>query len=191
MARMFGTDGVRGKANVELTPELAYKLGRAAAIYFTKKDGEACTIYIGRDTRLSGPMYEAALSAGICSAGGNVVLTGIMPTPAVAYLARKHKADAGIECLVGSLRAITVRIQRQPPLTDQQHHSPNKPERIQYQQCLEELLPVHLFIGINPHCLKYQSLYRFHKVRPCLLSFINLCNILSQWIRNHHQQENL
>lgn len=56
MARMFGTDGVRGKANVELTPELAYNLGRAAAIYFTKKDGEACTIYIGRDTRLSGPM---------------------------------------------------------------------------------------------------------------------------------------
>ena len=49
MARMFGTDGVRGKANVELTPELAYNLGRAAAIYFTKKDGEACTIYIGRD----------------------------------------------------------------------------------------------------------------------------------------------
>ena len=96
MARMFGTDGVRGKANVELTPELAYKLGRAAAIYFTKKEGEACTIYIGRDTRLSGPMYDAALSAGICSAGGNVVLTGIMPTPAVAYLARKHKADAGI-----------------------------------------------------------------------------------------------
>lgn len=96
MARMFGTDGVRGKANVELTPELAYNLGRAAAIYFTKKDGEACTIYIGRDTRLSGPMYEAALSAGICSAGGNVVLTGVMPTPAVAYLARKHKADAGI-----------------------------------------------------------------------------------------------
>ena len=85
MARMFGTDGVRGKANVELTPELAYNLGRAAAIYFTKKDGEACTIYIGRDTRLSGPMYEAALSAGICSAGGNVVLTGVMPTPAVAY----------------------------------------------------------------------------------------------------------
>ena len=113
-------------------------------------------------------------------------LTGIMLQVAVY-----HKADAGIECLVGSLRAITVRIQRQPPLTDQQHHSPNKPERIQYQQCLEELLPVHFFIGINPHCLKYQSLYRFHKVRPCLLSFINLCNILSQWIRNHHQQENL
>lgn len=96
MARMFGTDGVRGKANIELTPELAYKLGRAAAIYFKKEDGESCTIYIGRDTRLSGPMYEAALAAGICSAGGHVVLTGVMPTPAVAYLTRKHKADAGI-----------------------------------------------------------------------------------------------
>ena len=96
MARMFGTDGVRGNANVELTPELAYKLGRAAATYFSKKDGEACTIFIGRDTRLSGPMYESALSAGICSAGGHVVLTGVMPTPAVAYLTRKHEADAGI-----------------------------------------------------------------------------------------------
>ena len=96
MARMFGTDGVRGKANMELTPELAYKLGRAAAVYFAKKEGESCTIYIGRDTRISGPMYEAALSAGICSAGGNVVLVGVMPTPAVAYLTRTHNADAGI-----------------------------------------------------------------------------------------------
>lgn len=98
MARMFGTDGVRGKANVELTPELAYKLGRAAAVFFAKDraEGESCTIFIGRDTRLSGSMYEAALSAGICSAGGNVVLVGVLPTPAVAYLARTHKADAGI-----------------------------------------------------------------------------------------------
>ncbi|HJF84215.1 phosphoglucosamine mutase [Megamonas hypermegale] len=96
MARMFGTDGVRGKANAELTPELAYKLGRAAAIYFTKKNGESATIFIGRDTRLSGPMYEAALTAGICSAGGHAVILGELPTPAVAFLARKHEADAGI-----------------------------------------------------------------------------------------------
>ena len=96
MARMFGTDGVRGKANTELTPELAYKLGRAAAIYFAKENGDSATIFIGRDTRLSGPMYEAALTAGICSAGGHAVLVGVMPTPAVAFLARKHKADAGI-----------------------------------------------------------------------------------------------
>ena len=96
MGRMFGTDGVRGKANKDLTPELAYKLGRAAALYFGDKEAGACTIYIGRDTRISGPMYEAALSAGICSAGGNVVLLGVIPTPAVAYLTRKHRADAGI-----------------------------------------------------------------------------------------------
>ncbi len=99
MSRMFGTDGVRGKANLELTPELAYKLGRAAAIYFAKKadkSEEPCKIYIGRDTRLSGGMYEAALSAGICSAGGQAVLLGVLPTPAVAYLARTHKAEAGI-----------------------------------------------------------------------------------------------
>lgn len=97
MSRMFGTDGVRGKANAELTPELAYRLGRAAAVFFAKgKENSSCTIYIGRDTRLSGSMYEAALSAGICSAGGHVVLLGVLPTPAVAYLARTHKADAGI-----------------------------------------------------------------------------------------------
>lgn len=96
MGRMFGTDGVRGKANRELTPELAYKLGRAAALYFGDKEAGASTIYIGQDTRMSGPMYEAALSAGICSAGGNVVLLGVVPTPAVAYLTRKHRADAGI-----------------------------------------------------------------------------------------------
>jgi hypothetical protein len=80
-------------------------------------------------------------------------LTGIMLQVTVY-----HKTDAGIECLVGSLRTITIRIQRQPSLTDQQHHSPDKPESIQYQQRLEELLPVHFFIGINARYLKYQSL---------------------------------
>ena len=67
---MFGTDGVRGVANVELTPELAFKLGYAAAKYFSR-EGHAPKIIIGRDTRRSGQMLEAALAAGICSAGGN------------------------------------------------------------------------------------------------------------------------
>ena len=84
MARLFGTDGVRGIANVELTPELAFKLGRAAASYFGRETRNP-KIIIGRDTRLSGTMLEAALAAGICSAGGNAHLLGVIPTPAVPF----------------------------------------------------------------------------------------------------------
>ena len=96
MARLFGTDGVRGEANVTLLPEMAYRLGRAATIYFGKESDEQPLIIIGRDTRISGEMFESALTAGICSAGGRAMLAGIIPTPAIAYLARKHKAKAGI-----------------------------------------------------------------------------------------------
>lgn len=96
MSRMFGTDGVRGEANVDLLPELAYRLGRAATLYFGKGADEQPLIIIGRDTRLSGELFEAALSAGICSAGGRAMLAGVIPTPAVAYLARKYRAKAGI-----------------------------------------------------------------------------------------------
>jgi phosphoglucosamine mutase len=95
MTRLFGTDGVRGEANKGLTAELAYKLGRAAAIYFGKK-ADTFRILIGRDTRISGAMFESALAAGICSAGGDVIITGIIPTPAVAYLSKKYQAKAGI-----------------------------------------------------------------------------------------------
>ena len=98
MARLFGTDGVRGDANIELKPELAYRLGRAAALYFGEH-GEAQTvpsIVIGRDTRISGTMFESALAAGICSAGGTAVMAGIIPTPGIAYLAKKIGAVAGI-----------------------------------------------------------------------------------------------
>lgn len=98
MARLFGTDGVRGEANLELTPELAYRLGRAAALYFGEGESleEAPSFLIGRDTRISGPMFEAALAAGICSAGGLAILAGVIPTPAVAYLTKKQKCKAGI-----------------------------------------------------------------------------------------------
>ena len=95
MARLFGTDGVRGVANVELTPELAFKLGRAAATYFGRETTTP-KIIIGRDTRLSGTMLEAALAAGICSAGGNAHLLGVMPTPAVSFLTPEVKANAGV-----------------------------------------------------------------------------------------------
>ena len=95
MARLFGTDGVRGVANSQLTPELAYKLGRAAALYFGR-EAKNPKIIIGRDTRLSGTMLESALAAGICSAGGNAHLLGVIPTPAVSYLTEQMHASAGI-----------------------------------------------------------------------------------------------
>ncbi len=96
MARMFGTDGVRGEANLELTPELAYRLGRAAALYFGKGGAQRPKILIGRDTRISGAMFISALAAGICSAGGHAVIAGVIPTPAIAYLTKKHQMAAGI-----------------------------------------------------------------------------------------------
>ena len=96
MARLFGTDGVRGEANVTLLPEMAYRLGRAATLYFGRESDEQPLILIGRDTRISGEMFASALTAGICSAGGRAMLAGVIPTPAIAYLARRHKAKAGI-----------------------------------------------------------------------------------------------
>lgn len=95
MGRMFGTDGVRGVANTELTAELAYKLGRAGA-YILTKDAHKPKIVVGMDTRISGDMLESAIVAGICSAGAEAVCIGIMPTPAVAFLTRAYKADAGV-----------------------------------------------------------------------------------------------
>ena len=94
MARLFGTDGVRGVVNEFLTPELAYHLGRAAATHFGKEK-EHPTFLIGRDTRISGSMLECALASGICSVGGNVVMAGVIPTPAVAYLVKQQGFDAG------------------------------------------------------------------------------------------------
>lgn len=96
MGRLFGTDGVRGEANSELTPELAYRMGRAATIFFGRHLNVKTQILIGRDTRISGEMLESALVAGICSAGGDAILAGTVPTPAVAYLTRKLHAAAGI-----------------------------------------------------------------------------------------------
>jgi len=96
MARLFGTDGVRGEANIDLTPELAYRLGRSATILFGEDTPNQPVILIGRDTRISGQMFESALAAGICSAGGKAIIAGIIPTPAIAYLTKKLKAQAGI-----------------------------------------------------------------------------------------------
>lgn len=96
MSRLFGTDGVRGVANSELTCDLAMKIGKAAAYVLTKETKHKPKILIGKDTRISGDMLEAALQAGLCSVGAGVISLGVIPTPAVAYLTRKYEADAGI-----------------------------------------------------------------------------------------------
>ena len=96
MARMFGTDGVRGVAGTELSIELATKLGQAGACVLTKEKSHQPTIIVGCDTRLSGGMLANALMAGICSVGANAIYIGVAPTPAIAYLTRKHKVDAGV-----------------------------------------------------------------------------------------------
>lgn len=96
MARLFGTDGVRGVANEELTPLLAMQLGQAGACVLTRENKHKPTIMVGCDTRISGDMLSNALMAGICSVGANAVYVGVLPTPAVAYLAKKYKVEAGV-----------------------------------------------------------------------------------------------
>ncbi len=95
MQRLFGTDGVRGIANTELTAELAYNLGRAGAYVLTQAAHKP-KILVAKDTRISGDMLESALVAGILSVGAEAVVIGVIPTPAVAYLTKKYGADAGV-----------------------------------------------------------------------------------------------
>jgi phosphoglucosamine mutase len=96
MKRLFGTDGVRGVANIEpMTAETALKLGRAIAYVF-KKEPRRHRIVIGKDTRLSGYMLESAMVAGICSMGVDVLLVGPLPTPGIAFITSSMRADAGV-----------------------------------------------------------------------------------------------
>ena len=95
MGRMFGTDGVRGIANTELTARMAYDLGRAGA-YVLTEGAHKPKILVAKDTRISGDMLESALISGILSVGAEAVVLGVVPTPAVAYLTRKYGADAGV-----------------------------------------------------------------------------------------------
>ncbi len=96
MRKYFGTDGIRRIANSELTPELVYKVAKAGAYVLSKHSDHTPTIFIGRDTRISGTLIESAMIAGFLSYGANVKTLGVMPTPAVAYLTRKFKADASV-----------------------------------------------------------------------------------------------
>lgn len=96
MARLFGTDGVRGVANDELTVELAMQLGQAGAAVLTAGSRHKAKIMVGCDTRISGGMLANALMAGACSVGADVCYVGVVPTPAVAYLTRAYHMDAGV-----------------------------------------------------------------------------------------------
>ena len=96
MGKLFGTDGVRGVANIELTGELAFQLGRAGAYVLTKETKHAPRILVAMDTRISGDMLESALVAGILSVGAHAIQAGVIPTPAVAYLVRHYRLDAGV-----------------------------------------------------------------------------------------------
>ena len=96
MGKLFGTDGIRGVANKELSVDLAMEVAQAAGTVIREKIGRKPRFIIGRDTRLSSSMLEAAMAAGLCSVGCDVQLLGVVPTPAVAYLVRRMKADAGI-----------------------------------------------------------------------------------------------
>lgn len=96
MGRLFGTDGARGVAITELTCELAMQIGRAAAMVLTEKSHHKPKFLIGKDTRISSDVLEAALIAGICSMGADAVTLGVVPTPAVAFLVKKREADAGV-----------------------------------------------------------------------------------------------
>src|SRR6188474_2192602 len=93
--KYFGTDGVRGRANKAITPELALKVGQAAGLIFRRGEHRN-RVVIGKDTRLSGYMIESALQAGFTSVGIDVMLLGPMPTPAVAMLTRSMRADLGV-----------------------------------------------------------------------------------------------
>src|SRR5690625_3850619 len=95
LGKHFGTDGVRGLANKELTPELAYRLGRVSGYIFTK-EMKPPKVLIGKDTRVSSPMFEGALIAGLLSIGAEVMRLGVISTPGVAYLTRATSAEIGI-----------------------------------------------------------------------------------------------
>ena len=96
MGKYFGTDGVRGEANVELTPELAFKLGRFGGYVLSQHESEVPRVFVGRDTRISGEMLESALVAGLLSVGIHVYKLGVIATPGVAYLVKSEKASAGV-----------------------------------------------------------------------------------------------
>ena len=96
MGKYFGTDGVRGEANVELTPELAFKLGRFGGYVLSQHEPDRPRVFVARDTRISGELLESALVAGLLSVGIEVYKLGVLATPGVSYLVRTEQASAGV-----------------------------------------------------------------------------------------------
>jgi phosphoglucosamine mutase len=96
LGKLFGTDGVRGVANTELSPELAFKVGQVGAYVLTEETHHRARILVGTDTRISADMLEASIVSGICSVGAEAICIGVIPTPAIAYLTRIYECDAGV-----------------------------------------------------------------------------------------------
>jgi len=96
VGKLFGTDGVRGIANSELTPQLSFKVGQAGAYILTEQTHHKAKILVGTDTRISADMLEASIVSGICSVGAEAICIGVIPTPAIAYLTRLYDCDAGV-----------------------------------------------------------------------------------------------
>ena len=96
MRKYFGTDGIRRIANTELSPDLVFRVAKAGASVLSKHTEHIPTVFIGRDTRISGTLIESAMIAGFLSYGANVKTLGVIPTPAVAYLTKKYNADASV-----------------------------------------------------------------------------------------------
>ena len=166
MRKYFGTDGIRRIANTELTPELVYKVAKSGAYVLSKHTDHVPTILIGRDTRLSGTLIESAMVAGFLSYGANVKLLGVIPTPAVAYLTRKLKADASVVISAShntyefnGIKYFSNKGMKIPDTLEEEI------EEVMESGKLEELTAVNDKIGVSEYCLDLidEYVYFFRK----------------------------
>ncbi len=160
MKKYFGTDGIRRIANTELTPGLVYKVAKAGAYVLSKHTDHTPTILIGRDTRISGTLIESAMVAGFLSYGANVKLLGVIPTPAVAYLTRKLKADAGVVISAShntyEFNGIKYFSNKGTKIDD---NLEEEIEEIMDSGKLDELTAVNDKIGVSQYCFDLQDEY--------------------------------
>ena len=166
MRKYFGTDGIRRIANIELSPELVYKVAKAGAYVLSKHTDHAPTILIGRDTRISGTLIESAMVAGFLSYGANVKLLGVIPTPAVAYLTRKLNADASVVISashntyeLNGIKYFSNKGMKIPDTLEEEI------EEVMESGKLEELTAVNDKIGVSEYCLDLidEYVYFFRK----------------------------
>lgn len=166
MRKYFGTDGIRRIANIELSPELVYKVAKAGAYVLSKHTDHTPTILIGRDTRISGTLIESAMVAGFLSYGANVKLLGVIPTPAVAYLTRKLNADASVVISAShntyefnGIKYFSNKGMKIPDTLEEEI------EEVMESGKLEELTAVNDKIGVSEYCLDLidEYVYFFRK----------------------------